>query len=158
MAKKINIISDTENHELWFEDNKGTKYDIPYYFLNRIDIDGLTLYKEGETDKFPTLSDLVENKVLRCVYGYKRVRRQYKVFDTNRISIDKLIAFFKGKGFNVTRKAIVHNINAYDVNMKSGYRDEKNGYHLFTPCGANPLSFTATSLNKNCDWQETYEY
>ena len=42
--------------------------------------------------------------------------------------------------------------------LKSGYRDEKNGYHLFTPCGCNPLSLRATSLEKELDWQTTYEW
>ena len=42
--------------------------------------------------------------------------------------------------------------------LKSGYRDEKNGYHLFTPCGCNPLSFRVSSLEPELDWQITYEY
>ena len=40
---------------------------------------------------------------------------------------------------------------------KSGYCDDTNNYHLFTPCGCNPLSFRATSLPTQCGyWQYTY--
>lgn len=56
----------------------------------------------------------------------------------------------------VIEDAIKHNFNAYLMDMKSGFRDEINGYHLFTPCCHNPLSFRLTTLNKNCDWQTTY--
>ena len=64
---------------------------------------------------------------------------------------------FRKNGFNVSEEAILHNFDAWLGDMKSGYRDEENGYHLFTPCGCNPLSFRATTLNPMCkDWQTTY--
>lgn len=72
--------------------------------------------------------------------------------------VEKILKNFKKHGFNVTADALHHNYSAWRCDMKSGYRDEKNGYHLFTPCGCNPLSFRATTLNEHCtDWQETYK-
>lgn len=154
--KKIEVITNTDNHAFWFETKNGKKLALPYYFLNRIDINKLQLYSEKETDKYPTLNELVENKTLTLKFGYEIIRKQYKTYNPRQISIKALIAFFKKHGYNVTEKAIYHNMNAYIMDMKSGYRDEENGYHLFTPCGHNPLSFELTSLNKNCDWQTTY--
>lgn len=72
--------------------------------------------------------------------------------------IIKICREFKDNGFNVTKEAIMHNYSAWRCDYKSGYRDEKNGYHLFSPCGCNPFSLRATSLHQSCnDWQETYE-
>lgn len=156
MVRKINIITNTENYERWFETKDGVKLDIPYYFLNRIDLDNMMLYSENETDKYPTLNELTDEKKLFYKTGYTEVDKNFKTYNPNRISIKNIIKFFKKNGFNVTEEAIKHNLEAYKYDMKSGYRDEKNGYHLFTPCAHNPLSFRLTSLNKNCDWQTTY--
>lgn len=155
--RKINLIADTSSHELWFETAKGDKLDIPYYFLNRIDLDGLMLYEENDAEgkSFPTLSDLTANGALTCVRGYVEVDFSYKTY-RRKIDVKRIISFFKKNGFNVTKEAISHNFNAYLMDMKSGYRDDKNGYHLFTPCRHNPLSFRLTSLNNNCQWQKTY--
>ena len=36
-------------------------------------------------------------------------------------------------------------------------RDDGNGYHLFSPCGCNPLSVRLSTLHDLCsDWQVTY--
>lgn len=70
--------------------------------------------------------------------------------------IETIIKKFHKQGFNVTKESIMHNYNAWCADMKSGYRDERNGYHLFSPCGCNPLQFRVTSINPKCDWQETY--
>ena len=62
---------------------------------------------------------------------------------------------FKEHGFNVTMDAVMHNFAAWNADYKSGYRGED--FHLFTPCGCNPLSFRATTLHPSCqDWQTTY--
>lgn len=64
---------------------------------------------------------------------------------------------FAKKGYNVTREAILHQYEAWRWGGKSGYRDEENGYHLFTPCGLNPFSLRLTTLHEKCaDWQITY--
>lgn len=71
--------------------------------------------------------------------------------------VDSIIQEFKEHGFNITKHAILYNYSAWLVDEKSGYRDEENNYHLFSPCGCNPLSFRATTLHEKCkDWQTTY--
>lgn len=153
--RQLNVIENSDNYEVWFETIDGIKLDIPYYFLNRIDLENLVLYKNDETDKFPTLNELVADNKLICKHCYVEVDLSYKTFKS-KISIKRIQKFFKRNSFNVTEEAIMHNFNAYLNDAKSGYRDEENGYHLFTPCCHNPLSFRLTSLNKNCDWQTTY--
>jgi len=64
---------------------------------------------------------------------------------------------FRDNGYNVTEEALRHNYDAWEIDSKSGYRDEENGYHLFTPCGCNPLAFRLTTLHPfSEDWQITY--
>ena len=71
--------------------------------------------------------------------------------------IDEVISDFKKHGFNVSADALHHNYNAWRCDMKSGYRDERNGYHLFSPCGCNSLIYRATTLHDSCkNWQITY--
>lgn len=73
--------------------------------------------------------------------------------------IDYVIDEFKQHGFNVTKEAILHNYSAWRCDYKSGYRDDANEYFLFTPCGCNPFSLSATTLHPSCeDWQHTYEW
>ena len=153
--RKLNVIENSDSYEVWFETIDGIKLDIPYYFLNRIDLENLVLYKNDETVQFPTLNELVADNKLICKRCYVEVDLSYKTFKS-KISIKRIQKYFKSNGFNVTEEAIKHNFNAYLCDMKSGFRDEKNGYHLFTPCCHNPLSFRLTSLNKNCNWQTTY--
>ena len=72
-----------------------------------------------------------------------------------KINIKKIIEEFEANGFNVTEGAIIHNFEAWKLDYKSGYKDESNGYFLFTPCGCNALRFNATELTGE-DWQKTY--
>ena len=68
-----------------------------------------------------------------------------------------IIEKFKAHGFNVTKKAVQWQYDNWSSDLKSGYRDEENGYHLFSPCGCNPFSLRATTLHPLCaDWQTTY--
>ena len=69
----------------------------------------------------------------------------------NRLPYKKIIDEFKKHGFNITRKAIKHNYEAWLSDCKSGYRDEDNDYFLFTPCGCNTLCFTASKLDNMFD-------
>lgn len=72
--------------------------------------------------------------------------------------IDDIIAEFEDAGYKVTKAAILHNYYAWSADLKSAYRDEANGYHLFSPCGCNPFILRATTLHPLCaDWQITYE-
>lgn len=71
--------------------------------------------------------------------------------------LNEIFNFFQKKGVNVSMDAIIHNFYAWMSDFKSGYRDNENGYHLFSPCGCNPLSMRYTALDKSCeDWQITY--
>lgn len=109
----------------------------------------------------PTLNDLYAEGVLdkegTCI------EKQYNIYfpeDKTLLTtsdINTMIKEFKDNGLNVTKEAIMHNYQAWRFDQKSGYRDEDNGYHLFTPCGCNPMSFRASSLHTKCeDWQQTY--
>lgn len=72
--------------------------------------------------------------------------------------IDAIINEFEDAGYKVTKAAILHNFYAWSADLKSGYRDEKNGYHLFSPCGCNPFMLRLSTLHPLCaDWQITYE-
>lgn len=137
-------------------------YDVNYGC--KVDIENklyLSMYDEGYQEcELPTFNDLYANGTLTnegtCI------EREYCLSFRNMASlndsdINLIIKKFKEKGFNVTAEAIRHNFEAWRYDEKSGYRDEKNNYHLFSPCGCNPLSFTATTLHKQCeDWQHTY--
>lgn len=156
MSKKIDLVEDLTKVAYFFETEDGKKLKLPYYFCNRVDLDNLVVYGEDETDEFPMVDELIKAKRLKCCFTYDIVEKQYKIFNDN-ISIPKLQEFFRKHGYNVTEDAIKHNLDNYMLNCKSGYRDEANGYHLFTPCRANYLTFRLTSLNDNCqDWQTTY--
>lgn len=90
--------------------------------------------------------------------------KEYTVFIKNAESCDcyenfdvkEALKEFEANGFNVTEEAIIHNFEAWKSDYKSGYKDETNGYFLFTPCGCNALRFNATELTGE-DWQKTYE-
>ena len=106
-----------------------------------------------------TLNDLLREGKGKEVFPYEEydinVKGARNLTDKDLIRIQKR---FKKNGFNVSFEALFHNYHAWFMDMKSGYRDEENGYHLFSPCGCNPLSFRATTLCDNCkDWQITYE-
>lgn len=77
-----------------------------------------------------------------------------------RFPYKKIMDWFKKKGYNVTKEALEHNYKWSIQGYKCGFRDEENGYFLFTPCAdLNPLSFSASKLFDGCDWQEeTYEW
>ena len=108
---------------------------------------------------FVTLNDILSEKKGKRVFCYDEFDVDLgfiRTMSDNRIN--RIIRNFKRNGFNVTKEAIMHNWNAWNWDMKSGYRDEKNGYHLFTPCGHNHFSLRATTLEKCCkEWQKTYE-
>ncbi len=124
-----------------------TKYVSLEGMMQRIDnVEGLT-----------TLNKLKEEEKAKEVFCYDKCDRNFGWEPLSEDKVMNLVRDFHKNGFNVTARAIYHNMSAWCADMKSGYRDEKNGYHLFTPCGCNQLSFRATSLHKLCeDWQTTY--
>lgn len=133
------------------------RYDHP------VDLDALVQYAPGENDALPTLNDLLKKGLVTEENDY----REYEVFPEgfdDRFSappmtgarIRAIIDEFRKHGFNVTRDAIIHNYRAWYDDLKSEFRDEANGYHLFSPCGCNPLRLSATSLCEDLSWQDTY--
>lgn len=128
-----------------------------------VDLDALVQYDPGENDALPTLNDLLKEGLVTVENDY----REYEVFPEgfdDRFTappmtgkrIRAIIDEFREHGFNVTRDAIIHNFKAWSDDLKSGFRDEANGYHLFSPCGCNPLRFSATSLCEGLSRQEKY--
>ena len=120
---------------------------------------------EGEQGYEKTLNGLIaaglaERKEVHC---YDEVEYSEDVYpDTIKLTkakINAIVKFFKEKGYNVQSSAVEHNIFAWFSDEKSGYRDEKNGYHLFSPCGCNSLSIRLSTLHPLCeDWQTTYTW
>lgn len=105
-----------------------------------------------------SLNDLVRLGLGKTVYCYDSFDVDLGwVRSMTQNRVDKICRAFKKKGFNVTPEAVWHQYNEWRCGFKSGFRDEDNGYHLFTPCGGNPFSLRATTLHKYCtDWQKTY--
>ena len=137
-------------------------YDVKYDA--KVDIENLKFISWGdegwEDCTLPTLNELYANGTLTkegtCIERKYRLEHR-NMASLNDSDVNRIIAKFKENGFNVTAEAIRHNFEAWRYDEKSGYRDEVNNYHLFSPCGCNPLSFTATTLHKQCeDWQTTY--
>lgn len=133
-------------------------------YVCKVDIENklyITEFDDGyKKCKLPTFNDLYANGTMgkegSCIENKHQVDLGYNPTLTDS-KIKKIIEEFKENGFNITREAILHNYKAWRYDMKSGYRDEENNYHLFSPCGCNPLSFRATTLHEKCaDWQHTY--
>jgi hypothetical protein len=112
-----------------------------------------------------SLNTLTERKIVagevycydECIYYRHIYPEAFTCPEQERLEIDRIESFFRDNGYNVSREAIEHNFNSWLGDMKSGYRDDINGYHLFSPCGCNPLSMRLSTLHKLCDdWQQTY--
>ena len=117
---------------------------------------GDELGKYGESCAM-TLNILAANGIGREVHCYDEYDIDLgwiKTISDDRVR--KIQKEFAKNGFNVTEKAILHNYACWKGDFKSGYRDDENGYHLFTPCGHNPFSLRATTLVEGLDWQDTY--
>lgn len=105
----------------------------------------------------PTFSDLVRLglvSVISCVDSFE-ITFGEDVRTLTAKDLQHVKDQFKSKGFDISLRALRHNYYAWLSDFKSGYRGR--GYHLFTPCGCNPLSFRVTTLHKSCrSWQDTY--
>lgn len=114
--------------------------------------------EEYKNSALPTINDLKD-----IIKEGTCIEREHNIFPPKKQSLSEqdfkdIQKEFAENGFNVTINALKHNYQAWLCDMKSGYRDEKNNYHLFSPCGCNPLSFRASTLHYQCeDWQQTYE-
>ena len=170
---KINIIQSRKDAQMSFQLNDGRfieivnkdgqctlRYDTPFN-LETGEIP--MLYSRSRQhatcpEGYTTLENLSregKGKTVNCYDQYDIDLGYIRELTERRI--DSIIKEFKNHGFNVTETALLHNFGAWRGDYKSGYRDECNGYHLFTPCGCNPLSFRASTLEECCsDWQTTY--
>ena len=114
--------------------------------------------REPFPEGFTTLNDLQKEGKGKTVYCFDccDIDLGYPKTMTIRRAL-RLAREFSIQGFSVSSVAIMHNFEAWQRGQKSGYRDEKRGTHLFTPCGGNPFSLRATTLENCCrDWQKTY--
>lgn len=139
------------------------KFDTPINLETR-EIGPLPPYTPGALDNvelpdgFTTLNQLTKQKLGKILYCYDEyeINLGYKPNMTIKKAI-RIAKEFQKNGFKVTSQAIMHNYDAWKAGWKVGYRDEENGYHLFTPCGGNPFDLRATTLEECCaDWQITY--
>jgi hypothetical protein len=112
---------------------------------------------------YTTLNRLNEKKMIKNVDCLNNVDYDLNVYPHSknvrqRIKPEKIQAYFKKHGYDVSLYAINHQIENWMHGFKSGYRDEEKGCHLFTPCGCNPFSIRCSTLNDLAsDWQITYE-
>ena len=151
----IQFVEDTDSLAQWWS-YKGKKLDIPRQYRIRLDWKNKR-YTFDDVEEYPTINDLIaKGEEIKCCFPYKEC--DSKLYNGKRFNPQSVVNFFKKKGYNVTLDAVNHNFNAWCWDMKSGYRDEENGYHLFSPCGCNPLQFRLTTLHHTAeDWQKTYE-
>ena len=68
-------------------------------------------------------------------------------------NIDTLIGIFIKAGWRVSERAIVHNFEGWQHRQRCGYRDDKNGYFLFTPSGST-LRLNASKIS---EFDTTYQ-
>ena len=116
------------------------------------------IYPVGEhPEGSVTLNDL-DKQGGKTVHCYDEHDMNFGIrFKLDEKKLLRIKRHFAKRGFQVTTEAIRHQYEAWRWGGKSGYRDEKNGYHLFTPCGVNPFSLRLTTLHEKCaDWQITY--
>jgi hypothetical protein len=164
-ARKAGLLTDGR---YFLRASDDTPMYLPLWYGNRLDLDGLLLFSGNEIDEhpeWPDLNDLIRDGKVKeaTIYRHHEIILPqftgcYDGPDLTEYRIRKIRKEFREHGFNVTRKAIAHNYSCWFSDLKSGFRDTKNGYHLFTPCGCNPLQFRATSLEDDLDWQTTYEW
>jgi hypothetical protein len=174
MEKKLVFVQDRSQTQRGVQLEDGriiSLYDENNHFYLRFDnpldldkgtySDEIVRFNDPDYDDCVTLNSLIEKCNAKEVFCCDRLEYFEDIYpDKFKYSdrkVKEICKFFKVNGYNVTEEAVRHNILAWMSDYKSGYRDEKNGYHLFTPCGCNPLSIRLNTLHKLCDdWQTTY--
>lgn len=143
---------------------KGEWPDFAIRFNDKVDLSTLDVISSDDPTyddcAFPTLNDLVAQVMIVEWFPYQLVdlnSAEYWRKDNGRLDVPGIVKYFKDRGLNVSTKAIRHNYKAWRAGYKSGYRDEANGTHVFSPCGGNPFNIHVSSLHPDCtDWQKTY--
>lgn len=164
---KINYINSRKDAQWAFKLNSGKlievlnkeghfviRYDTPFNLKNGHIYEGKRVPKTAVT-----LNSLRRDKQGDTVFCYDKHEISLGfIKGLTEKRIGEVMRKFKRAGFNVTKEAILHNYDAWCWGMKSGYRDEENGYHLFSPCGCNPFDLRVSTLEECCaDWQTTYK-
>lgn len=127
-----------------------------------LDLDKAIAYPVGvKVEGLLTLNDWVKNGATEVTCydecDFYHEDRDWFPEELSDEDIQMVIGFFEEHGYHVSEKAIRHCFDAWSEGFKSGYRDEANGYHLFTPAGwINPLCFRLSTLDDRLDWQKTY--
>ena len=174
MENKIRFVKDRFQTQRGVELNDGrviSLFDEDNHFYLRfdypLDLENGT-YEEKEYSPTPDYDDSVVNLNNLIKQGKAKEVHCYDICEYNEdvypnefiyspAKIRKIHNYFVDHGYNVTSDAIQHNLLAWMGDYKSGYRDDRNGYHLFSPCGCNPLSLRVSTLHPLCeDWQTTY--
>lgn len=168
--KELKIVTDRKDCERGYQVgenqilvicDKGGKYQLMWDTPFSIE-DSIIFDNEDEVDEFHkgrtlTLNTLSANKIGKQVHCYDEYYiRVGEVKSLTDKGVREICKEFKEHGFNVTEHAVLTNFANWKSGYKCGYRDDTNGYHLFTPCGLNPFSLTATTLFDGADWQDTY--
>lgn len=136
---------------------------LPIWYGHRLDLDRMLVTESREeiasrTD-LPDLNELVRKGTVinKTIYRSHDIDLGW-LRGMSEVRLDNICREFREHEFDVTPEAVMHNWKAWQLDLKSGYRDEANGYHLFTPCRHNPFSLRATSLEPELDWQKTYVF
>ena len=67
--------------------------------------------------------------------------------------VDTILSIFAKAGWRVTERGIIHNFEGWQHNLRSGYRDDRNGYFLFSPSGST-LRLNASKITEfDCTYQ-----
>ena len=160
---RTNTYLTTKDNSIQFPMN----YDFISYY-SKVNLENGTYMNISEFDKSTgnmenckTIRQLIDDGTLKKVQYVDEYEIFPKGFECDsqhpeNLPYDEIIAELKENGYNVTRQALEHNYNAWLADYKSGYRDEENGYFIFTPCGCNNLYFNVTKLDDHFDWQYTY--
>lgn len=107
-------------------------------------------------DTFAPTSGKSEGGDLEVSWPDVRVLHEAAKNDPTSI-VARTVGAFRDLGAAVSDEAVRHNLDAWLRDEKSGFRDEKNGVFLFSPCLHNPLSFRLSRLlPDNPKWQHTY--
>lgn len=168
--KELKIVTDRSECQWGYEVEKGRiivicdnddkypiRWDTKFNFKT-----GTVFDNDEEIDHFDsgrtlTLNLLAANGIGREVHCYDEYDVNLGwIKDLSDKKVKEIRKEFAENGFHVTEEAIMHNYRCWKGDFKSGYRDNENGYHLFSPCGHNPFSLRATTLVKGLDWQDTY--
>lgn len=136
------------NYPVRIEGGFVCDYDGEYFsfrkgMLQQALADALKPMPQPEPKPEPTTFEKSRNQEMRVISNSDSVR----IFPTGKNSINEIIAEFAKHGYKVSEKALWHNYRAWDMDYKSAFVE--NGVELFTPCGCNPLSFTALKARED---------